>query len=91
MKEHADINLDDEIQESCFISALTSDPEELNAFNEAWNPQDPKIRNLLREAIIQELNSMESKKVWTEKQQNETPMNRRKVGCKLVLEHTEPD
>ena len=54
MKEHADLNLDDWIQESCFMSALTSDPEEPKTFNEAWNCQDPKIRNLWRDAIKKE-------------------------------------
>ena len=28
---------------------------------------------------------MESKKVWTEKQKNEIPMNTRLVGCKWVF------
>ena len=51
MKEHTDLNLDDWVQESCFISALTSDPEEPKPFRESWNHQEPKLRNLQREAI----------------------------------------
>ena len=81
MKQHADINLDDWAQESCFMSALTSDPEEPRTFNEAWNHQEPKIRNLWREAIEKELNNMEFMKVWTEKQKDENPLDRRKVRC----------
>ena len=69
------------------MSALTSDPEEPNTFYEAWNHHNPKTRNLCREAIKKELNSMESKKIWTEyeKQNNEIPTNRRLVGCKWIF------
>ena len=62
IREHADLTLNDWIQESCLMSALSSDMEEPNTFNEAWNHQDQKIRNLCRQAIKKELNSMESKK-----------------------------
>ena len=46
MKKHADLNLDNWVQESCFMSALTSHPEEPKTFNEAWSHQEPKIKNL---------------------------------------------
>ena len=85
MKEHADLNLDNWILEFCFMSALTSDLEDANTFNEASDNQDPKIRNLWREAIKKELNSVESKKVWTEKQKNGFTMNKRLVGCKWIF------
>ena len=85
MKEHVDLNLDNWIQESCFMSALMSDPEEPKTFKEAWNHQEPKIRKLWREVIKKELDNMEFKKVWTEKQKNEIPTDRRLVGCKWVL------
>ena len=42
MKELADLNLDNWVQESCFISALTSDPEELKIFNESLEPARTK-------------------------------------------------
>ena len=51
MKEHEDLNLDNWVQESCFMSTLTSDPEEPKTFSEAWNYQEHKIRNLWREPI----------------------------------------
>ena len=85
MKEHADLNLDNWVQESCSISAFTSDLEEPKTFSEAWNHQEPKIRNQWREAMKKELNNMECKNVWTEKQKNEIPIDRRLVGCKWVV------
>ena len=85
MKQHAGLNLDNWVQESCCMSALTSDAEEPKTFSEAWNHQEPIIRNLWREAIKKELYNMEYKKVWTEKQKNEIPTDRRLVGCKWEL------
>ena len=64
------------------MSALTSEPK---TFNEAWNHQEPEIRNLWREAFKKELNNMEYKKVWTEKQKNEIPTDTRLVGCRWVF------
>ena len=84
MKGHADLNLDDWVLESCFMSAMTSDLKGPGTFIEGWNHQEPKIGNQWREAIKKEYN-MEYKKVWTEKQKNEIPMNRRLVGCKWVF------
>ena len=37
--ERANINMDDWIQETCYISAVTSGPDEPNNFNEAWTHQ----------------------------------------------------
>ena len=85
MKEHVDLNLDNWVQESCSISAFTSDLEEPKTFSEAWNHQEPKIRNQWREAMKKELTNMECKNVWTEKQKNENPIDRRLVGCKWVV------
>ena len=39
--ERANINLDNWIQETYYISAITSGPDEPNTFNEAWNHQCP--------------------------------------------------
>ena len=76
--------MDNWVQESCSISAPTSDPEEPKTFNEAWNHQQQNIRNLWREAIKKDLNNMEYKKVWTEKQKHEIPTDRRLVGYKWM-------
>ena len=67
------------------MSALISDLEEPKTFSEAWNHQEPKIRNLWMKAIKKELNNMEYKKVWTEKQKNEIPIDRRLVPRKWVF------
>ena len=37
--ERANINMDNWIQETCYMSAVTSGPDEPNNFNEAWNHQ----------------------------------------------------
>ena len=58
MKEQVDLNLDKWVQESCFMSALTSDSEETKTFSETWNHQEPKIRNMWREAIKKELSNI---------------------------------
>ena len=39
--ERAHINMNNWIQETCYLSALTSGPDEPNDFNEAWNHQCP--------------------------------------------------
>ena len=37
--ERANTNMDNWIQETCYISAVTSGPDEPSNFNEAWNHQ----------------------------------------------------
>ena len=37
--ERANINMDNWIQETCYMSAVTSGPDEPNIFDEAWNHQ----------------------------------------------------
>ena len=61
--ERANVNRYNWIQETCYISAVTSDPDEPNNYNEAWNHQSPNERRKWREAITKELYNMENKKV----------------------------
>ena len=49
--ERANISIDNWIQETCYMSAVTSGPDEPNNFNEAWNHQCPNERGKWREAI----------------------------------------
>ena len=35
--ERANINMDKWVQETCYMLAVTSGPDEQNIFNEAWN------------------------------------------------------
>ena len=39
--ERANINMDNWIQETCYMSVVTSGPDEPNHFNEAWNHHSP--------------------------------------------------
>ena len=36
--------MDNWIQETCYMSAVTSGPEEPNTFNDAWNHHSPNER-----------------------------------------------
>ena len=49
--ERANINMDNWIQETCYMSAVTSGPDEPNNFNEAWNHQSLNERRKWRDAI----------------------------------------
>ena len=56
--ERANINMDNWIQETCYISAVTSGPDERNNFNEAWNHLCVNERRKWREATTKELYCM---------------------------------
>ena len=62
--ERANINTDNWIQETCYISEVASGPDEPNNFNEVWNHQCQNERRKWREAITKELYCIENKKVW---------------------------
>ena len=53
--------MDNWIQETCYISAVTSGPDEPKNFNEAWNDQCQNEIRKWREAITKELYCMENK------------------------------
>ena len=44
--ERADLTMEDWIQETCLISAVTSGPTEPRAFKEAWHHQIEKEREI---------------------------------------------
>ena len=62
--ERADLTIEDWIQESCLISAVTSRPTEPKTFQEAWHCQNEKERNNWRTAIRKEMRSMIDREVW---------------------------
>ena len=49
--ERADLTMEDWIQETCLISAVTSGPTEPKTFQEAWHHQVENERNSWRTAI----------------------------------------
>ena len=83
--ERANINMDNWIQETCYISVVTSGPDEHNDLNEAWNHQSPNERRKWREAITKELYCMENKKVWRTLCKTDVPKEKRLIGCKWVF------
>ena len=52
--ERTNIKMDNWIQETCYMSAVTSGPDEPNHFSEAWNHQSPNDRKKWREAITKD-------------------------------------
>ena len=42
--ERANLNMDNWIQETCYMSVVTSGPDEPNHFHEAWNHHSPNDR-----------------------------------------------
>ena len=49
--ERADLTMEDWIQETCLISAVTSGPTEPKTFQEAWHYPIEKDRDIWRAAI----------------------------------------
>ena len=56
--ERADLSMEDWIQETCLISAVTSGPTELKTFQEAWHYPVENERDNWRLAIRKEIRSM---------------------------------
>ena len=56
--ERADLTLEDWIQETCLISALTSGPTEPKTFQEAWHSPVEEERNNWKIPIRKEIESM---------------------------------
>ena len=62
--ERADLTMEDWIQETCLISAVTSGPTEPKTFQEAWHYPIESERNSWRAAIRKEIRSMIERGVW---------------------------
>ena len=62
--ERADLTMEDWIQETCLISAVTSGPTEPKTFQEAWHYPIENERERWRIAIWKELRSMIERGVW---------------------------
>ena len=60
--ETANINMDNWIQETCYMSAVTSGPNEPYNFNEAWNHQSQMKKGNRREAITKNYTVWKTKK-----------------------------
>ena len=83
--ERADLTMEDWIQETCLISAVTSGPTEPKTFQEGWHyPIENDINNW-RAAIRKEIRSMINRGVWRKTDRAKIPKNRRLIGNKWVF------
>ena len=83
--ERADLTMEDWIQETCLISAVTSGPTEPKTFQEAWHYLIQKERDNWRDAIRKEIKSMIEGEVWRKTDRKKIPSNRRLIGNKWVF------
>ena len=83
--ERADLKMEDWIQETCLISAVTSGPTEPKTFQEAWHHPIENDRNNWRAAIRKEIRSMINRGVWRKTDRAKIPKNRRLIGNKWVF------
>ena len=83
--ERADLTMEDWIQETCLISAVTSGPTEPKTFQEAWHYPIENERERWRIAIRKEIRSMIERGVWRKTDRKKIPNNRRLIGKKWVF------
>ena len=83
--ERADLTMEDWIQETCLISAVTSGPNEPKTFQEAWHYPAENERDSWRAAIRKEIRSMIERGVQRKTDRKKIPNNRRLIGNKLVF------
>ena len=77
--------MEDWIQETCLISAVTSGPHEPKTFQEARQYTVESERNSWRFAIREEIRSMIERGVWRKTDRKKIPNNRRLIGNKWVF------
>ena len=83
--ERADLTMEDWIQETCLISAVTSGPTEPKTFQEAWHYPIEDEKERWRIAIRKETRSMIERGVWRKTDRKKIPSNRRLIGNKRVF------
>ena len=72
--ERADLTMEDWIQETCLISAVTSGPPDPKTFQEAWCCQNEKERNNWRTATRKEMRSMIDREVCRKQKEKRYPL-----------------
>ena len=83
--ERADLTMEDWIQETCLISAVTSGPTEPKTFQEAWHYPVESERDNWRVDMRKEIRSMIERGVWRKTDRKRIPSNRRLIGNKWVF------
>ena len=74
--ERADLTMEDWIQETCLISAVTSGPTEPKPFQEAWHYPIENERDIWRAAIRKKIKSMIERGVWRKADRKKIPSNK---------------
>ena len=83
--ERADFTLEEWIQETCLISAVTTGPCEPKTFQEAWHSSVKEERENWQKATRKEIKSMINRGVWRKVDRKNIPNNRRLIGNKWVF------
>ena len=83
--ERADLTMEDGIQETCLISAVTSGPTEPKIFQEAGHNAIKKEKDNWRAAIRKEIRRMVKGEVWRKTDRKKIPSNRLLIGNKWVF------
>ena len=83
--ERADLTMEDWIQETCLISAVTSGPTEPKTFQHAWHDPIENERDNWRVAIRKKIRSMIKRGVWRKTDRKRISRNRRLIGNKWVF------
>ena len=83
--ERVYLAMEDWIQETWMISAVTSGPTEPKTFEEAWHCQNEKERNNQRTVIRKEMRSMIDREVWRKTERKKIPNDRRLSGNKWAF------
>ena len=80
-----DVRMEDWIQETSLISAVTSGPTKPKTFQEAWHYPVESERDNWRVTIRKEIRSMIERGVWRKPDRKRIPSNRRLIGNKWVF------
>ena len=83
--ERVDLTMEDWIQETCLISAVTSGRTKPKTFQEAWHYPIEDEKERWRIAIRKEIRSMIERGVWRMTHRKKIPSNRRLIGNKWVF------
>ena len=82
--ERAELTMEDWIQETCLISAVTSGPTEPKTFQEAWHSPVEEEKQNWQISIRKGIRSMINRGVWRKIDRAMIPENRRLIGNKWV-------
>ena len=83
--ERADLTMEDWIQETCLISAVTTGPTEPKTFQEPRHYPIEDEKERWRIAIRKEIRGMIERGVWRKTDRKKIPSNRRLIGNKWVF------